>query len=77
MTNLAAAHDRVRVHVRMFPQSRKLSKDVRGYVQKCEDKGKEINRTCAVIKDTIMRGLHTINKYIMPCMRVVPLDSRH
>ncbi|KAL4856586.1 DNA-directed RNA polymerase II subunit RPB2 [Chlorella vulgaris] len=36
---------------------RKLSKDVRGYVQKCVDKGKEINLTSAVNKDTITRGL--------------------
>lgn len=36
---------------------RKLSKDVRGYVQKCVDKGKEINLTSAINKDTISRGL--------------------
>lgn len=36
---------------------RKLSKDVRGYVQKCVDKGKEVNLTSAINKDTITRGL--------------------
>ncbi|KAK9814090.1 hypothetical protein WJX72_000515 [[Myrmecia] bisecta] len=36
---------------------RKLSKDVRSYVQKCVDKGKDINLTAAVNKDTITRGL--------------------
>jgi len=39
------------------PPDRKLSKDVRGYVQKCVDKGKEINLTSAINKDTITRGL--------------------
>lgn len=40
-----------------IPPRRKLSKDVRGYVQKCVDKGKEINLTSAINKDTITRGL--------------------
>lgn len=36
---------------------RKLTKDVRAYVQRCVDKGKEINIPAAVNKDTITRGL--------------------
>ena len=36
---------------------RKLSKDVRAHVQKCVDRGKDINLTAAVNKDTITRGL--------------------
>ncbi|KAG7673734.1 hypothetical protein Ndes2437B_g01899 [Nannochloris sp. 'desiccata'] len=36
---------------------RKLTKDVRGYVQRCVDKGKEINVPAAVNKDTVTRGL--------------------
>lgn len=36
---------------------RKLTKDMRGYVQRCVDKGKEVNVTAAVNKDTITRGL--------------------
>lgn len=36
---------------------RKLTKDVRSYVQRCVDKGKEINIASAVNKDTITRGL--------------------
>jgi hypothetical protein len=39
------------------PTHRKLTKDVRGYVQRCVDKGKEINLTSAINKDTITRGL--------------------
>jgi hypothetical protein len=39
---------------------RKLSKDVRGYVQKCVDKGKEVNLTSAINKDTITRGLRWV-----------------
>lgn len=35
----------------------KLSKDVRGYVSKCVDKGREINLTSAINKETITRGL--------------------
>lgn len=36
---------------------RKLSKDIRGYVQKCVDSGKEINVPSAVRTQTITRGL--------------------
>lgn len=36
---------------------RKLAKDVRGHVQKCVDRGRDINLTAAVNKDTITRGL--------------------
>ena len=36
---------------------RKLHKDVRSYVQRCVDKGKEINIPAAVNKDTVTRGL--------------------
>ncbi|KAK9837485.1 hypothetical protein WJX81_006043 [Elliptochloris bilobata] len=36
---------------------RKLVKDVRSYVQKCVDRGREINLTAAVNKDTLTRGL--------------------
>mgnify|MGYP001811012593 CR=1 FL=1 len=39
---------------------RKLSKDVRGYVQKCVDKGREINLTSAISKETITRGLRCV-----------------
>jgi hypothetical protein len=33
---------------------------VRGYVQKCVDKGKEVNLTSAINKDTITRGLRWV-----------------
>jgi DNA-directed RNA polymerase II subunit RPB2 len=36
---------------------RKLTKDVRGYLQKAVDKGREINLPAAINKDTITRGL--------------------
>ncbi|GAB4814750.1 hypothetical protein N2152v2_001796, partial [Parachlorella kessleri] len=36
---------------------RKLTKDVRNYLQKAVDRGKEINVTAAINKDTISRGL--------------------
>lgn len=36
---------------------RKLTKDVRNYVQRCIDKGKDINVPASVNKDTITRGL--------------------
>ncbi len=36
---------------------RKVTKDVRAHVQKCVDRGREINLTAAVNKDTITRGL--------------------
>ena len=36
---------------------RKLAKDTRAHVQKCVDRGKDINLTAAVNKDTITRGL--------------------
>ena len=36
---------------------RKLAKDVQMHVQKCVDRGKDINLTAAVNKDTITRGL--------------------
>jgi DNA-directed RNA polymerase II subunit RPB2 len=36
---------------------RKLTKDVRSHVQKCVDRGRDINLTAAVNKDTITRGL--------------------
>ena len=36
---------------------RKLTRDVRIYVQKCVDRGKEVNVTSAVNKETIARGL--------------------
>lgn len=36
---------------------RKLQKDVRYYVQRCVDKGKDINIPHAINKDTITRGL--------------------
>jgi hypothetical protein len=35
---------------------------VRGYVQKCVDKGKEVNLTSAINKDTITRGLRWVLK---------------
>lgn len=39
---------------------RKLTKDVRGYMQKCVDKGKEINLTSSINKETISRGLRCV-----------------
>ncbi|KAL6781338.1 RPB2 [Auxenochlorella protothecoides x Auxenochlorella symbiontica] len=36
---------------------RKLGKDTRAHVQRCVDRGREINLTAAVNKDTISRGL--------------------
>ena len=36
---------------------RKLTRDVRVHVQRCVDRGKEINLTAAVNKDTVSRGL--------------------
>ncbi|KAL4423802.1 hypothetical protein ABPG75_001103 [Micractinium tetrahymenae] len=36
---------------------RKLTKDVRGYIQKCVDKGKEINLSSSINKETVSRGL--------------------
>lgn len=42
------------------PLRRKLTKDVRGYIQKCVDKGKEINLTSSINKETITRGLRCV-----------------
>ena len=36
---------------------RKLTKDARAYVQRCVDRGREVNLTAAINKDTIGRGL--------------------
>lgn len=36
---------------------RKLTRDARGYAQRCVDKGRDINVTAAINKDTITRGL--------------------
>lgn len=52
----AGGLDQGKLHI-VVSFCRKLSKDVRGYVQKCVDKGKEINLTSAINKDTITRGL--------------------
>jgi hypothetical protein len=46
------------VRAQLFRQLfRKLTKDARSHIQKCVDRGKEINLTAAVNKDIITRGL--------------------
>ena len=36
---------------------RKLARDARGYVQRCVDKGRDVNLPAGINKDTITKGL--------------------